>query len=76
MEDATSETPSRVGALDHHWVAEWLEKIGLPQYQRTFLDARIDGRMLDNLSMEDLNLLDVNVPFHLISFKRAIQALR
>ena len=30
---------------------DWLKDIGLPQYQQPFMDARIDARMLDNLSM-------------------------
>lgn len=50
--------------------------IGLPQFHRMFLDARFDGRMLDSITLEDLNLLDVNVPFHISSIKRALQALR
>ncbi len=76
MEDALQEVPSPVGDLDHHWVGQWLVNIGLPQYQRTFLDARFDGRMLNVISIDDLKLLEVLTPFHVASIKRAIQALR
>ena len=76
VEDALRESPSPVGGLDHTWVGEWLCDIGLPQYQRTFLDARFDGRMLNVVTVDDLNLLEVTTPFHVISIKRAIQALR
>ena len=31
-------------------IADWLRGIGLPQYQRMFLDGRIDGRMLNSIS--------------------------
>lgn len=30
---------------------DWLVDVGLPQYQQPFLDAKIDGRMLNSLSM-------------------------
>ena len=76
MEDAVSEEASPLRGLDHLWVAEWLKDIGLPQYQRKFLDARIDCTMLNVVTMENLNLLDIDSPFHIASLKRAIQALR
>ena len=31
--------------------SDWLSDVGLPQYQQPFLDAKIDGRMLNSLSM-------------------------
>lgn len=74
--DALSIQPSVLYRLDHEWVGNWLVDIGLPQFQRTFHDARFDGRMLNNISVEDLKLLDVTVPFHISSIKRALQALR
>lgn len=76
VEDAVSEFPSPLRELDHHWVADWLADIGLPQYQRKFLDARIDGRMLNNITADNLSLLDIDAPFHVASIKRAIQAMR
>lgn len=74
--DALSAQPSLLSELDHNWVGHWLVDIGLPQFHRTFLDARFDGRMLDSITVEDLKLLDVTVPFHVVSIKRALQALR
>lgn len=76
VEDATSEVASPLHDMDHQWVAQWLNDIGLPQYQRKFLDARIDCRMLNLISLDNLNLLDIDSPFHIASLKRAIQALR
>lgn len=74
--DALREHPSPLDTVDHHWVAEWLGDIGLPRYRQTFFDARIDGRMLDNITLDELDLLDVVTPFHLISLRRALQAFR
>ena len=76
VEDAISEVASPMSDLDHHWVADWLTDIGLPQYQRKFLDARIDCRMLNSITVDNLNLLDIDVPFHIASLKTAIMALR
>lgn len=76
VEDAISEIASPLRELDHIWVAEWLKDIGLPQYQRKFLDARIDCSMLNVVTMDNLNLLDIDTHFHTTSLKRAIQALR
>lgn len=74
--DALSIQPPVLSRLDHEWVGNWLVDIGLPQFQRTFQDARFDGRMLNSISLEDLKLLDVTVPFHISSIKRALHALR
>lgn len=74
--EALSEHPSPLSELDHNWVANWLLDIGLPQFQRTFMDARFDGRMLNDITVDDLKLLDITVPFHISSIKRALQALR
>lgn len=76
VEDAISEVDSPLSDLDHHWVADWLTDIGLPQYQRKFLDARIDCRMLNSITVDNLNLLDIDTPFHIASLKTAIMALR
>ena len=76
MEDAVSDVASPLSDLDHHWVADWLTDIGLPQYQRKFLDARIDCCMLNSITVDNLNLLDIDAPFHVASLKTAIMALR
>ena len=70
------EEPSPLAELDHEWVGNWLMDIGLPQFQRTFQDARFDGCMLNQVTLEDLKLMDVTVPFHISSMKRALQAFR
>ena len=75
-EEAIKEHPSPLAELNHEWVSQWLLDLGLPQFQRTFGDARFDGLMLDGITMEDLRLLDVTVPFHICSIKRALQAFR
>nr|KAG5700320.1 hypothetical protein BaRGS_002666 [Batillaria attramentaria] len=62
--------------LDHNFVTRWLDDIGLPQYKDTFYDARIDGRMLHYLTVEDLLALKVTNELHHISLKRGIQILR
>ncbi|XP_076313256.1 liprin-beta 1 isoform X4 [Tachypleus tridentatus] len=64
------------GKLDYQWVTRWLDDIGLPQYKDTFLEARIDGRMLHHLTVEDLFNLKVFNQLHHISVKRGIQVLR
>lgn len=76
MKEAMKEAPSPWSGLDHEWVGQWLLSLGLPQFQRTFCDARFDGNMLNMISLEDLELLDITVPFHIASIKRALQALR
>ncbi|KAL4225281.1 interacting protein [Mactra antiquata] len=67
---------SKEGDLDHTWVMRWLDDIGLPQYKDTFFDARVDGRMLHALTVEDLLALKVSNELHHISIKRGIQILR
>lgn len=74
--DALSAESSPLSELDHEWVGQWLVDIGLPQFHRMFLDARFDGRMLDGITVEDVKLLDITVPFQIASIKRALQALR
>ncbi|CAL9682804.1 unnamed protein product [Knipowitschia caucasica] len=64
------------GRLDHHWVNRWLDDIGLPQYKSNFDEARVDGRMLDCMTVEDLLSLKVGSVLHHLSVKRAIQVLR
>ena len=62
------------GHLDHHWVTRWLDDVGLPQYKDTFFDARVDGRVLNVLTVEDLlSHLKVTNLLHHLSIKRGIQ---
>ena len=65
------------GKLDHLWVTRWLDDIGLPQYKESFLDARVDGRVLNVLTVDDLIFeLGVGSLLHHLSIRRAIQVLR
>ena len=65
------------GKLDHLWVTRWLDDIGLPQYKEAFLDARVDGRVLNVLTIDDLIFeLGVGSLLHHLSIRRAIQVLR
>lgn len=42
----------------------WLDDIGLPQHKDNFSNARIDGRMLHRLTLEDLAILHVTSSLH------------
>jgi len=64
------------GNLDHQWVTRWLDDVGLPQYKDTFLEARVDGRVLNFLTVEDLFNLKVTNLLHHLSIKCGIQVLR
>ncbi|KAJ8281357.1 hypothetical protein GJAV_G00066670 [Gymnothorax javanicus] len=61
--------------LDHMWVTRWLDDIGLPQYKDQFNEARVDGRMIQYLTVNDLLFLKVTSQLHHISIKSAIQVL-
>ncbi|XP_005099772.1 liprin-beta-1 isoform X2 [Aplysia californica] len=76
LQAVTSELPDLMHELDHNFVARWLDDIGLPQYKDSFYDARVDGRMLNYLTVEDLFSLKVSNEVHHISIKRGIQILR
>ncbi|XP_059182266.1 liprin-beta-1 [Centropristis striata] len=71
-----SEEEDFKGRLDHNWVTRWLDDIGLPQYKSHFDESRVDGRVLHNLTVEDLLSLKVGSVLHHLSIKRAIQVLR
>lgn len=71
-----SEAEDKTGALDHNWVMRWLDDVGLPQYKDTFSEAKVDGRVLNFLTIEDLFTLKVTNMLHYVSFKRGIQVLR
>ncbi|XP_030221203.1 liprin-beta-2b isoform X8 [Gadus morhua] len=62
--------------LDHIWVTRWLDDIGLPQYKDQFNDGRVDGHMLQYLTVNDLLFLKVNSQLHHLSIKCAIHVLR
>ncbi|XP_039605750.1 liprin-beta-2b isoform X5 [Polypterus senegalus] len=62
-------------ALDHIWVTRWLDDIGLPQYKDQFNEARVDGRMLQYLTVNDLLFLKVTSQLHHLSIKCAIHVL-
>ncbi len=64
------------GRLDHQWVVRWLDDVGLPQYKDAFLEARVDGRVLNLLTTEDLFQLRVTNLLHHLSIRRGIQVLR
>ncbi|KAM9845580.1 LOW QUALITY PROTEIN: liprin-beta-1-like [Aulostomus maculatus] len=64
------------GKLDHNWVTRWLDDIGLPQYKSHFDEARVDGRVLHYMTVDDLLSLKVGSVLHHLSIKRAIQVLR
>lgn len=64
------------GKLDYLWVARWLDDIGLPQYKESFIDARVDGRVLHYLNIEDLFQLKVTNQLHFASIRAAIRVLR
>ncbi|XP_067318780.1 liprin-beta-2 isoform X6 [Anolis sagrei] len=61
--------------LDHIWVARWLDDIGLPQYKDQFYESRVDGRMLQYLTVNDLLFLKVTSQLHHLSIKCAIHVL-
>ncbi|KAI9588049.1 liprin-beta-1 [Glossina fuscipes] len=66
----------KASQLDIGWVLRWLDDIGLPQYKDNFLMAKIDGRLLHRLTMEDLLQLNVSSCLHIASLRRAIQCMR
>ncbi|XP_051580694.1 liprin-beta-2 isoform X2 [Myxocyprinus asiaticus] len=61
--------------LDHIWVTRWLDDIGLPQYKDQFYESKVDGRMLQYLTVNDLLFLNVTSQLHHLSIKCAIHVL-
>ncbi|XP_043083492.1 liprin-beta-2b isoform X12 [Puntigrus tetrazona] len=61
--------------LDHVSVTRWLDDIGLPQYKDQFNEGRVDGRMLQYLTVNDLLFLKVTSQLHHLSIKCAIHVL-
>jgi len=62
--------------LDVAWVLRWLDDIGLPQYKDYFLQAKVDGRMLHRLTLEDLSQLHVSSCLHIASLRCGILCMR
>ncbi|XP_044126577.1 liprin-beta-2 isoform X6 [Bufo gargarizans] len=71
----SSKKDEKSGQLDHMWVTRWLDDIGLPQYKDQFHEARVDGRMLQYLTVNDLLFLKVTSQLHHLSIKCAIHVL-
>ena len=70
-------TSLNIERLDHQWVVRWLDDVGLPQYKDRFLEARVDGQVLNLLTVDDLlNGLRVSNQLHHLSIKRGIQVSR
>eukprot|EP00092_Neocalanus_flemingeri_P002953 GFUD01003158.1.p1 GENE.GFUD01003158.1~~GFUD01003158.1.p1 ORF type:complete len:836 (+),score=169.21 GFUD01003158.1:155-2662(+) len=72
----TQKCEDPAGNLDHQWVTRWLDDVGLPQYKDAFLEARVDGRVLNFLTIDDLFQLKVTNQLHHLSLRRGIQVLR
>ncbi|KAM4603059.1 liprin-beta-2 isoform 3-T3 [Polymixia lowei] len=71
----TTKTTEKSSELDHIWVTRWLDDIGLPQYKDQFHEARVDGRMIQYLTVNDLLTLKVTSQLHHLSIKCAIHVL-
>ncbi|KAF7632843.1 SAM domain-containing protein [Meloidogyne graminicola] len=67
------EAPDR---FDTNQVMIWLDLIGLPQYRDLFANYRMDGRLLLELSAQDLLELGIHSALNHASLARAIQFLR
>ncbi|GFY71087.1 liprin-beta-1 [Trichonephila inaurata madagascariensis] len=65
-----------INSLDYHWVVRWLDDVGLPQYKDSFAEARVDGRVLHCITVDDLLFLKVTSQLHHVSIRRGIQLLR
>ncbi|XP_078251542.1 liprin-beta-2-like isoform X2 [Rhinoraja longicauda] len=63
------------GKLNHIWVTRWLDDIGLPQYKDQFAESKVDGRVLQYLTVNDLLYLKVTSQLHHLSVKCAIHVL-
>lgn len=72
----TDELTIKAGQLDVGWVLRWLDDIGLPLYKDSFLMAKVDGRMLHRLTMEDLAHMHVSSCLHIASLRCGIQIMR
>ncbi|XP_017003935.2 liprin-beta-2 [Drosophila takahashii] len=66
----------KASVLDVAWVLRWLDDIGLPQYKDYFMLAKVDGRMLHRLTLEDLSQLHVSSCLHIASLRAGILCMR
>uniref|UniRef100_A0A3B3CA20 PPFIA binding protein 2 n=1 Tax=Oryzias melastigma TaxID=30732 RepID=A0A3B3CA20_ORYME len=71
----TGKQAERSAELDYIWVTRWLDDIGLPQYKDQFNEGRVDGQMLQFLTVNDLLFLKVTSQLHHLSIKCAIHVL-
>ncbi|KAG7230218.1 hypothetical protein INR49_012351 [Caranx melampygus] len=71
----TTKVIEKSSELDYIWVTRWLDDIGLPQYKDQFHEARVDGRMIQYLTVNDLLTLKVTSQLHHLSIKCAIHVL-
>ncbi|XP_047658313.1 liprin-beta-2b isoform X9 [Tachysurus fulvidraco] len=71
----TTRQSEKSAELDYIWVTRWLDDIGLPQYKDQFHEGRVDGRMLQYLTVNDLLILKVTSQLHHLSIKCAIHVL-
>jgi len=76
LQAQTSSGCDYAGRLDNAWVIHWLEDLGLPQYKQAFYEHKIDGRVLVNMTLDDVLQAKVYNLLHHTSLKRAIQFLR
>lgn len=75
LKNISGKQPERSAELDYVWVTRWLDDIGLPQYKDQFNDGRVDGQMLQYLTVNDLLFLKVTSQLHHLSIKCAIHVL-
>ncbi|XP_034031433.1 liprin-beta-2b [Thalassophryne amazonica] len=71
----SSKQHEKSSELDYIWVTRWLDDIGLPQYKDQFNEGRVDGHMLQYLTVNDLLFLKVTSQLHHLSIKCAIHVL-
>ena len=58
------------------YLFRWLDDVGLPQYKDAFMEARVDGRVLNYLTIDDLFQLKVNFINYKLIFIYCIQFQR
>ncbi|XP_038124507.1 liprin-beta-2b isoform X11 [Cyprinodon tularosa] len=75
LKNVSSKQQEKSAELDYIWVTRWLDDIGLPQYKDQFNDGRVDGQMLQYLTVNDLLFLKVTSQLHHLSLKCAIHVL-
>uniref|UniRef100_A0AAY4BBB8 SAM domain-containing protein n=1 Tax=Denticeps clupeoides TaxID=299321 RepID=A0AAY4BBB8_9TELE len=75
MRTFSTKMMEKYSEVDPIWVTRWLDDIGLPQYKDQFHESRVDGRMLQYLTVNDLLFLKVTSQLHHLSIKCAIHVL-